>query len=524
MRTDTKYLEVSANGWYTYIRRIPRKLNDLPELAKHKTFYKKSLNTKDRVLAELETGKLNTWFDQLKGNAVKPTITKDKIRRVKDELRIRDLVKQSVPVEEIDDYVVDKMNKEAFWDALLQAEAKHQDWDTNGLVIDDFEYPEFQSASFDREDRRQWEIERLTEALADKYDDGKGGYLKPDPYDDDVIKLRMLKGDLDIPLEPTFGDAIQCKINDYLENKDATESQRHHYPSQLRSIADKIASGLPKGLQTPLSELDRDEIKTIAEKIWPNASTRNTNMSGRMVSVISTWNKRNPKHKLDDNPFSGLVGQKSIKKDTKTRRSVTPEEWSAFWTNLEGCDDPEIKLIGMMIAYCGCPQSETASMLRADLKLQDNVPHVIIRRNLKGGSRLARCVPLVGSILDHWRDYAKNHFIGTSHEDPLFPKYGTGIYQVSARAKKLAPMVKKISDQGEDILSSYSQRHSFKDRYRAAGVTEGVGSYLMGHRNKQSSKVHEDYGGVRHPEKLLDDMIKITQVQRFGYQEKFDEL
>ena len=278
MRTDTKYLDVSANGWYSYIRRIPMKLTDLPEFTKHKTFFKKSLNTKDRVLAELETEKLNTWFDQLKGIAVKHTVTKDKIRRVKDELRIRDLVKQAVPVEEIDDYVADKRNKQAFWDELLYAEAHHEDWDTNG-VIDDLEYPEFQSVSFAREDRRQWEIERLREALADKYDDGKGGYLKPDPYDDDIIKLRMLEGDLDIPLEPTFGDAIQCKINDYLENKDATESQRHHYPAQLRSIANKIAEGLTKGLQTPLSELDRDEIKTISEHIWPNANTRNANLS-----------------------------------------------------------------------------------------------------------------------------------------------------------------------------------------------------------------------------------------------------
>ena len=46
----------------------------------------------------------------------------------------------------------------------------------------------------------------------------------------------------------------------------------------------------------------------------------------------------------------------------------------------------------------------------------------------------------------------------------------------------------------------------------------------MGHRNEKSSEVHENYGGVKHPEKLLNDMIKITQVQHFGYQEKFDDL
>ena len=128
MKTDTEYLKVTKNGWYSYYRRIPKEINHLPEFANHSTFFKKAFKTKDRIVAELETEKLNTWFDQLRGSAVKPTITKDKIRRVKDELRIRDLVKQSVPVEEIDDYVADKINKETIWDELLEAQAKYQDW------------------------------------------------------------------------------------------------------------------------------------------------------------------------------------------------------------------------------------------------------------------------------------------------------------------------------------------------------------------------------------------------------------
>ena len=93
---------------------------------------------------------------------------------------------------------------------------------------------------------------------------------------------------------------------------------------------------------------------------------RNTALSGRMVPVINTWNKLNPKETCH-NPFASLVGQKAIQ-IYKTRRSVTPNEYQRYWSNLETCDDPEIRMIGMMIAYCGTPQGETAGMLRGDLK------------------------------------------------------------------------------------------------------------------------------------------------------------
>lgn len=528
MRTDTKYLDVSKNGWFSYVRRIPNRLKHLDEFKGQTSFFTKSFETKNRVLAEIETQKLNLWFDRLKGKAAKPNTTREKIRRIKDELRILGLLSHDIPVSQVDAFVSDRKNVDEFWIKVADAQGKRlEGWDLGSIEHDDLpDFPNLLSEFAKREELRQEKIVQLTEMLADRYDDGRGGYLKANPYDEDVIKLKILKGDYaDSPAEDTFGDAVELYVEHYLETKRTNETQRHHYISQIRSISQRIASGLPKGLDTPLSELTRDDVKKIAEHIWPNASTRNTNLSGRMVAVINHWNENNPKKKIEPNPFSRVVGQRQIDKDTKTRRSATPQELAAFWSNLVAPEvDPQIRLIGLMLIYVGCPPNETAGMLRKDLKLQTNVPHVIIRNNslrILAKKRLERCIPLIGPIFDHWKDYAEDHFSG-GPEDPLFPKYGLGKYQVSARSKKLSKLVENIEG-GEDLLSAYSLRHTFKDRYEAAGVPEAIGTYLFGHRNDGSSAIHKHYGGVQQPEKFIEHMLSIQEVgDKFGYIEHID--
>ncbi|MFZ9198879.1 MAG: hypothetical protein ACO22Z_05995, partial [Paracoccaceae bacterium] len=381
-------------------------------------------------MAELETKKLNQWFDELLGQMPKPKSTKDKVRRVIEDLRIRDLLPRDVPVSEIESFSSDQGKLQDYWNDVAEGlKAVENSWDADYIEVE-VARPKLTSKYLEREERRRDEIELLRDAIADKYDNGKGGYLKVNPYDDDVVRLSLLEGQYAAaPLEPTLGDAVESYVEKYAENKRTNENQRHHYIAQIRSISNKIASGLERGLETPLSELDRDEIKRIAEHTWPNANTRNTNLSGRMVPVITQWNRLNPRHRLDPNPFSSLVGDRELSQDTKKRRSTTPEELSVFWTNLQAPEvDPEIRIIGMMLAYAGCPQGETAGMLRGDLKLKTNVPYVVIRNNrirLLAKKRLERRIPLVGPILGYWRDYLEHHFSG-SNDAPLFPRFGQG--------------------------------------------------------------------------------------------------
>ena len=72
--------------------------------------------------------------------------------------------------------------------------------------------------------------------VADKFDDGPGGYKKADPYDEDVIKRDIMEGDLDVELEPTFGDAVDFYIQWYNENK-LPMKIREAIDRQIKSIS-----------------------------------------------------------------------------------------------------------------------------------------------------------------------------------------------------------------------------------------------------------------------------------------------
>ncbi len=38
------------------------------------------------------------------------------------------------------------------------------------------------------------------------------------------------------------------------------------------------------------------------------------------------------------------------------------------------------------------------------------------------------------------------------------------------------------------LLQPYSARHTFRDKYHSAGVPEDIGKYLVGHKDKYSSR------------------------------------
>ena len=62
---------------------------------------------------------------------------------------------------------------------------------------------------------------------------------------------------------------------------------------------------------------------------------------------------------------------------------------------------------------------------------------------------------------------------------------------------------------------------SFADKYQAARVPQNIGEYLMGHKSKQSSKVHSKYGTGRAVEELVEDMKAIVAVKEWGYFEEY---
>ena len=79
-----------------------------------------------------------------------------------------------------------------------------------------------------------------------------------------------------------------------------------------------------------------------------------------------------------------------------------------------------------------------------------------------------------------------------------------------------------MRDHDEKQLTPYSLRHTFKDRADSVGSPIGFSNYLLGHRSKNSSVVHESYGTGIPPKRLVDTMEKTWVVEDWGTWEEND--
>ena len=243
-------------------------------------------------------------------------------------------------------------------------------------------------------------------------------------------------------------------------------------------------------------------------------------------AILNNWNKMHPEQTVT-NHFTVIVAENKAKeeRDAKVRRSFTPDEHAIFMQRLLDYPDPEIKTIGLIMETYGAPTGEAACLLRQDVKLSATTPHLIIRNNkyrLLGKKRLERALPIVEPLLSHLKDYIDTHFTG-SNTDLLFPQFGQGRHASGDRSKKLSAFVDNQRPDDDALLSPYSLRHTFADRYDAAGVSTSKGEYIMGHRSKQSNKVHAEYGTGRNIADLVDDIKAIVAVKEWGYFEEYDD-
>ena len=220
------------------------------------------------------------------------------------------------------------------------------------------------------------------------------------------------------------------------------------------------------------------------------------------------------------NVFKGLVRQDEVKEDEKPRRSFTPEELNLYRNSLRNESDKEIRLVGLMMIELGVPNGEALGLVRKDLKLNANPPHVIFRNNhirILGKDRLPRAVPIVGDLLVQMEGYIESL---PTDWDPMFPNWFDGDGPNFSRRLSSHITNKRKWD---PKLVPYSARHTFKDRYAKAGVPENVGKFLMGHKTEDSSKIHDTYGTMRPPDLFVKYMSDIAGVTAdHGYFEEYD--
>jgi len=530
------FLTVTAKGgWYGYRRRIPKPVRHLFD---NKSEWIKSFKTKSLDIAQLELRKMNEWYEhRIASNGgtdkIEGQLPRQQVRTIVTDLLERGLHPDDQPEINVHSPRSDVLDMTK--DALEAAIAKER-W--NKGEIDQDEYLTllgsisggklWRLVSF--QEQRTFLLDELHKKYTDHSQlENLGPILETDDYvppqlawdesDPEVIRYKVMCGENLLP-DPTWQNALDDYLKRNLTIKLRNPEQIQKHKSATISLAQKLSTAFPKGMKTPMKDVETYMVEEFAAVAWPNYSTRVRNLR-TLRAVWRSWDRNNQRQRLEFDPFVTVIqdNQGRIQLHETNRRSFTPDEFQHFYASILNEPNTEIKLIGLIMAYCGAPTGEAGGLQRQDVMVSGEVPYIWFRdhkERIMGKKRLERIIPLVDPLLGLLMDYLNG--IDLKKTDPIFPIHGVGKHSSSERSKKLNKHIVNMRQDFDDSqLSPYSLRHTFKDRAAMARVPNSVTEYLMGHRSKESSIVHERYGTGLPPQELVEWMTAIQEVQDHGH-------
>ncbi|WP_133175937.1 DUF6538 domain-containing protein [Yoonia sediminilitoris] len=485
----SKYLKRSKTGWYSYRRRIPARLQKVIG----KLEFKQRLETKDETTALIRLARANQLADA--------------------ELRIADSQLSSSE---------QKLTRHEVMSAarqMLMREGFHPDQKPT-LPAD---YTKEQKEQFYK-DKQRWEAldEMFTGAYLSSQEIGvdpqtwDAQYKRDDPTDIMQAASRIVFGKESTSLELTWGEVVDAYLAINAREKRRDPHDQKKFETKTRNLYDKFRHFVG-GSDTKLKAINRQDARAFLETYRQGPKPAKEGSIGRYASQIGAVFNFARKEYQDGtilNPFEGLRNMSAERDDATDRRSFTPSELIRFEVVVRAKIIPEIRLIGLLMIYTGCRTSEAAGLQVKDISLTSNTPHIKIRNNKfrkleKGG--LERSVPLVSPMLDALRSYQ----MPDNPEDGAFGAYAprSALDNVSIQLNKLIRVEMQVSD---PELVSYSTRHTFKARGRAARVSSEVLDYLQGHKTTQSSAVAMRYGTGAPPNVYKDDLDRLFAVTEWG--------
>ena len=518
MAKTKRYLRESDDGWFSYRRRVPDKLIELLG----KTEFQKSYNTQ----SEAKAFKLHAIFNEDVEKQIReaeallkslPTAQEPKSKtpsklflEVYSNLRAKGFLPHQMASSNV------TMNEEErlAWNAMDTAWSEAQVlYDAD--AIDDPEYnermnglnltPAFQKFAQHRDYIRYLEMEAELDRLPEHGE----------------MTLKILKGDYTSP-EPNIEDVINLYIDfssTKVTNNERSPRQHKKLEQDTERLAKLVYSAHPDGKGTLIEDLDETAIGEAFTAQYARTDTRKRNYN-QMSAAVQLWNKKKPKQQMDD-PFLSLkLELPEIDPDKKPRRVWRPEEFEYFWDSIQSEPDPSIKIMGMMMAYGGKPQGETAALTRDHVVIHNHeVPHIYFEYVEKGKDRQKHFLPLVGVLLEAMTEYIDHDFSGGQH-DLLFPALNK--MDSGTRSKKLNKHKKDMYPIEGYLFDNYGLRHTFKPRYEEAGISSLNGMYLFGHKNDDTSATHQNYAKdltktSSEFRQLRDDMEKVMSIKKWTY-------
>jgi len=515
-KTRHYFCESKKTGKFSYRRRVPNHL--VPVLKKRE--FKFSYHTSNKAAAFREHDRIHRQVEKEIHEAETllksiPTAQEPKSKtpskeflEVYNELRDKGFLPHQIPT--ITTSMSEKeqlawsLDNTKFAEATLKYDNElinHEEyWD----IIDNLEFEPFKLFAKHREYIRYLEEIDDWEGLPDV---GK-------------MKLQILKGDYTSP-EPNIEDVFNLYLDfsrTKVANNERSPTQQKKVEQDTERLFKLVYSAHPNGKATLIEDLDETAIDEAFTAQYARTDTRKRNYT-QMSAAVQLWNKKKPKQKIDD-PFLSLkLELPSDDKDKKPRRVWRPEEFQYFWESIQDEPRPSVKIMGLLMAYGGKPQGETAALRRNNVVLSHEVPHIYFEYAIKGKSRQKHFLPLVGLMLEAVTDYIENNFTG-GQDDLLFPELHR--MDSGSRSKALNKHRKDMYPIDGFLFSNYGLRHTFKPRYEEAGVSPLNGMYLFGHKNDDTSATHQNYAkdltktGSEFRQ-LKDDMEKVMAVKSWTY-------
>jgi len=485
----SKYLKKSPTGWYSYRRRIPERLQKV--LGKRE--FKQRLETKDETVALARLGQVNAKACAQLENAEKQLGIKTPKTSVETLAAARD---------------------------MLLREGLHPDQQpTLPAEYTKEEYDNFQKA------RSEWLDQKfLFDGIFQESQTIEQGwtpkYKKNDPTDVWQAAESILSGEAKSSAEITWQQAVETyfPINKQAKRRDPHDQQK--FETKTRNLFNKFAAFIG-GEDTKLKDITRANARAFLDTYRQGPKPAKEGTIGRYSSQIGAVFNVARKEFMDAtiaNPFEGLRNSAAEHDDATKRRSFTPAELIQYEQCLRNKQQPELQLIGLLMIYTGCRTSEASGLQVRDIDLLSNAPNVKFRDNKirrldKKG--LSRTVPLATPLLDALREYD----MPDDPQAPLFGKYSprSAADNVSIQLNSLIRHQLGITD---PRLVSYSTRHTFKTRGKAARVEDPVIDYLQGHKSEYSTRIAQKYSDGLLPEAFRNDLQRILETENWAVLEE----
>ena len=537
MGRTKRYLRESNTGFWSYRRVVPKHLHEILR----KREWKKAFKTKDRTTAF----KLHAEYNQEVENEI--VIAEERLAKAKSASQASSPLNEKLYIERsrkwMDVYkrlhsqkrlphqapkldVTATEDEQCRWAAdmslyaeeILKSDNIEDHWTDFDKLYAELKHPKFKEYVNHREYIRYIDQEHDLLSFEDQRDDSN----------EIVMTRNILNGDY-TPPDPT----LETLLEFYLERKRQNFRNGERSVQQQRNLETNVtryiklaASAHPDGMLTNLSELDQEEIGKKFEQRYERIDTRRRNLTD-LRAAVNAWNSSKANYAIP-NVFHDLI-ERLPKEDIKrkTRLVWTPNQWKYFWDSIQTEKNPEIKIVGMLLAYAGKSQGESSGLIRNDVKLKAPVPHILYKSNkirTIGKKRQDMVLPLVAEMLQSLQIYCAAFEGG--RDDPLFPNlHRLASGDLSDLISKHHPKDVIVGD--DELFQSYGLRHTFKPRYEAAGIDEKHGMYLFGHKTKLTSQVHESYArGAKHEKEWRDleqRMIAIHTTQDWAVCEEYSD-